>query len=529
MATLRRPAVVWSIAGSDSGAGAGIQADLRAFAAFGVHGCSAVAALTAQNSVAVKRIEAVSPEMLDAQLAALAEDMVPVAIKTGMLATSENVAVVARWVDRLRRQGPLALVVDPIRHASSGAVLARAELREALVQELLPRATLVKPNRAEAAWLAGLSGVPLAQDLPEIAGRLRGHGARAVVITGGDAHGPYAADWLDTPQARGWLFLPSRESATTHGTGCTWTASAAAALALGFCEADASVLAKMATTDAVEHGHRAGAGAGPACVAPGFASRPDLLPMLSPVSPEPVCPFRPLAYPAMGLYPIVDSAEWVERVLAAGVRTVQLRIKADDPRCAADPSFLPGQISRSVQAARAVDAQLFIDDHWQLAIAAGAYGVHLGQEDLQTADVGAVRAAGLRLGVSTHSYWEVCRAHALAPSYIACGPIHATITKEMPWWPQGNGNLAYWCDLLEEPVVAIAGMDEQRSTEAARCGAAGIAVLRGITQAQHPEAAIRRLSAVIDQGRAMPRRAAPSFARSTLEGPVPIQPETDDD
>ncbi|MBX9714959.1 MAG: bifunctional hydroxymethylpyrimidine kinase/phosphomethylpyrimidine kinase, partial [Burkholderiaceae bacterium] len=154
--------VVWSIAGSDSGAGAGLQADLRAFDTFEVHGCTAVAAITAQNSVGVTRVEPVAPDLLDAQLAALACDLPPRAIKTGLLGTPANVQCVAAWIDRLRRAAPVALVIDPVWRASTGADLASAALRQALLRELLPRATVITPNRAEAAWLLGLEPGALA-------------------------------------------------------------------------------------------------------------------------------------------------------------------------------------------------------------------------------------------------------------------------------------------------------------------------------------------------------------------------------
>ena len=124
--------VVWSIAGSDSGAGAGLQADLRAFDAFALHGCTAVAAITAQNSVGVERVEPVAADVLDAQLAALAADMPPSAVKTGLLGSAENVRCVAAWVDRLRRDRPVALVVDPVWRATTGADLAGSALRETL-------------------------------------------------------------------------------------------------------------------------------------------------------------------------------------------------------------------------------------------------------------------------------------------------------------------------------------------------------------------------------------------------------------
>jgi hydroxymethylpyrimidine kinase/phosphomethylpyrimidine kinase/thiamine-phosphate diphosphorylase len=255
-----------------------------------------------------------------------------------------------------------------------------------------------------------------------------------------------------------------------------------------------------------------GQGAGAVRPQRGFGLQAEAMPALhvrADVEPQ---AFAPLADPHMGLYAVVDSAAWVERVLAAGVRTVQLRIK-EGPR---DP--LGREVQRCVQAARQAQAQLFINDHWQLAIEHGAYGVHLGQEDLLTADMDAIRKAGLRIGLSTHSYWEVCRARAWAPSYIACGPIHATTTKDMPWRPQGPGNLAYWCRTLREPVVAIAGMDAQRSHEAVRCGAAGVAVLRGIVQADDPERVIDALQAAIAAARSAAPLPAPELPHSTFAG-----------
>ena len=509
--------VVWSIAGSDSGAGAGLQADLRAFDAFALHGCTAVAAITAQNSVGVERVEPVAADVLDAQLAALAADMPPSAVKTGLLGSAENVRCVAAWVDRLRRDRPVALVVDPVWRATTGADLASGALREALLRELLPRATVITPNRAEAAWLLGWDAVAMSSPaaVEQAGAALRALGPQAVVVTGGDAGGQRSLDWIDTPEATGWLALPRVATPHHHGSGCVFAASMAAALALDFCAADAAVIAKMSTTQALRSAIPAGRGAGAVRPQRGFGLQADAMPSLMARANLQPQAFAALADPHLGLYAVVDSAAWVERVLAAGVRTVQLRIKegAHDE--------LSREVLRSVQAARRVQAQLFVNDHWQLAIEHGAYGVHLGQEDLQTADLDALRSAGTRLGISSHCYWEVCRAHALRPSYIACGPIHATTTKDMPWWPQGAGNLAYWSNLLRTPVVAIAGMDEARSTEAVRCGAAGVAVLRGITQVGDPEAAITTLSAAVEQGRRWERLLPSALPRSTLEGPVP--------
>ncbi len=529
--------IVWSIAGSDSGGGAGVQADLKAFAAFGaVHGCTAVAAITAQNSVAVTRVESVSAELLDAQLAALAHDMPPQAIKTGLLGSVENIRVVCRWVDRLRSQGlAVALVVDPVLGATTGAGFADDAMVQAYVTELLPRATLVTPNTAEALRLLaasdrggkggvgdeGLGVEATAQALSHLA-----NPPLAVAITGGDTsqQNAMASDWLSSPQASGWLSLPRVATKHQHGTGCTFAATAAAALASGYCVADAVVLAKMATAHALRHGYAAGAGAGPVHAQADFAQHIKNLPALSPragtaqafrsggeAAVEPSAVFRALRDPALGVYAVVDSATWVRRVLAAGIRTVQLRIK--DPQ---DPT-LEAQIKESIAAANATPgAQLFINDHWALALQCGAYGVHLGQEDLDTVDLDALRRAGVRLGLSTHSYWEVCRAWALRPSYIACGPVFATRSKDMPWIPQGLDNLRYWAALLPVPVVGIAGIDARNVADVATTGVASAAVITAITGAVDPDLACQALMGEFARGQSLPRTTVPRVARPTL-------------
>lgn len=544
--SIQKP-VVWSVAGSDSGGGAGLQADLKALACWPVHGCTVVAAITAQNSVAVARVEAVAPDLLGAQLAALAADMPPAALKTGMLGSAANLRVLVGWIDRLRQTGPLAVVVDPVLRATTGADLASDELRQAYLSELLPRTSLLTPNRAEAAALLGWPALTTPAQVEAASQALRALGVAAVVITGGDAGTSITAtaadstishtshtesegtrtgdptsihhshDHLNSPHASGWLSLPRVATPHHHGSGCTFASSAAAALALGHVPADAVVLAKMATTQALVHGYAAGAGAGPVSPQPDFAQQLAHLPRMAlpgqgPLSASTLA-FPPLASLDLGLYAVVDSAAWVQRVLAAGVRTVQLRVK--DPL---QPD-LRQQVRASVAAARAAGAQLFINDHWALALEEGAYGVHLGQEDLASADLGALARAGVRLGISTHSVWEMCRTLALQPSYVACGPVHATASKDMPWLPQGNGNVAYWSQLLRVPVVAIAGMNAQRCTQAMAHGAAGVALISGITAAPDPEAAVAELLAAVALGQTQARAepiSPPALPRPTL-------------
>ena len=488
-ASSRRP-VVWTISGTDSGGGAGIHADIRALDAFGVHGACAVAAVTAQHSLAVTHIEPVSAAVLDAQLAALSEDMPPDAIKTGLLGSLENLRVVVAHVRRLRERSPdrrVPLIVDPVFGATTGAAFADDALRAAYRDELLPLATLATPNVAEARAL-----VPSSQLLgPEpLARAWRAFGVRAVVVTGGDsdrlaedelehlstarlasrlaeidARAAWAHDWLDAEhglRSRGWLASRRVETEHDHGTGCVFASSAAAALARGFVAADAVVLAKMATCEGLRHAYAAGGGAGPVAPRAGFASRLANLPVLNPLpDADSRFAFAPLPGDTRGLYAIVDSADWVARVLADGV--------------------------------------------------------HLGQDDLAGADIDALHHAGLLLGISTHSYWEVCRARALRPSYIACGPIHATTLKQMPWLPQGDANLAYWCALLRDTaVVAIGGMDAARARDAMRAGAWAVAVVGAITRSADPHAAIAQLQLAMASASHPAAAPVPPFARSTL-------------
>ena len=186
----------------------------------------------------------------------------------------------------------------------------------------------------------------------------------------------------------------------------------------------------------------------------------------------PPVPFR------LGLYPVVDSVQWIERLLDAGVRTLQLRIKdRHDEEVEAD-------VVAAIALGRRYNARLFINDYWRLAIKHQAYGVHLGQEDLQATDLNAIRAAGLRLGVSTHDDMEIDVALAARPSYIALGHVFPTQTKQMPSAPQGLEQLARHVERLADyPTVAIGGISLARAPAVIATGVGSIAVVSAITQA----------------------------------------------
>ncbi len=199
--------------------------------------------------------------------------------------------------------------------------------------------------------------------------------------------------------------------------------------------------------------------------------------------------FPPLIAP-IGFYPVVPTADWVQRLLVWGVRTIQLRAKAMDHSAEA----LQREVRAAVEAGRAVPgAQVFINDHWQLALGTGAYGVHLGQEDLDTADLKALRAAGIRLGLSTHTPAELARAHAVQPSYLAIGPIYPTTLKVMPYEPVGLERLKVWVPhAAPYPVVAIGGISLERLPGVMACGVDGVAVVSAVTLAADPQQAVMR-------------------------------------
>ena len=242
-----------TIAGSDSGGGAGIQADLKAFAAAGVHGLSAVVALTAQNTREVAAVHEVPPWFVRAQLDAVAGDIGIDAAKTGMLFSRSTIEAAADWLE----EHPLPLVVDPVMVASSGAKLLRDDAVETLVTRLFPLATVVTPNLQEAEVLAGSSG-----SRRELAERIHGLGAAAVVVTGG--HGDLPIDHLFDGERHVEIAVERHAAGATHGAGCTHSATLAAALARGSTLEEAAREAGRAASDAVRHGlTELGAGDGP--------------------------------------------------------------------------------------------------------------------------------------------------------------------------------------------------------------------------------------------------------------------------
>jgi hydroxymethylpyrimidine/phosphomethylpyrimidine kinase len=259
---------VLSIAGSDSGGGAGIQADLKAFAACGVHGMTAITAITAQNTTGVTAIHAIPPETLLAQVRAVAQDIGIDAVKVGMVGTEPTIDAVAQALDELPEQTPV--VLDPVLVAESGAILLEAAAQGALISLLLPRATVATPNLPEAATLTGLDG----PEPGELARAVLKLGPGAVVVTGG--HGPAVTDVFYDGERLVKIEGERYPDGAAHGSGCTHSAVLASALAWGWDPLAAARLARRLAAEAVRNGlAEFGAGAGPVDVLGLAGEEPD--------------------------------------------------------------------------------------------------------------------------------------------------------------------------------------------------------------------------------------------------------------
>ncbi|NDC61354.1 MAG: thiamine phosphate synthase [Betaproteobacteria bacterium] len=204
--------------------------------------------------------------------------------------------------------------------------------------------------------------------------------------------------------------------------------------------------------------------------------------------PFPPCPSQ------LGLYAVLPDAEWVSRLVDLGVPTVQLRFKSDDPRA------VHREVQAAVKAVQGSQSLLFINDHWQAAIDAGAYGVHLGQEDMQLAPLAHIHASGLRLGLSSHGYAEMLLAAQHGPSYLALGAVFPTTLKRMATAPQGLGRLNMYAKLMRHlPLVAIGGIDLHSLPAVMQCGVGSAAFVRAITASEDLATSVQQLQACMSR------------------------------
>ncbi len=489
--------ILWTIAASDSGGGAGIQADLKTFFDLGGHGCSVITALTAQNTQAVSHIEACSVESFSQQFDALACDLPPAAIKIGVIPNGEILELLIVKIAQLKKtcgnQRPF-IVFDPVLGASSGGNFSAADMSKKFTS-LYPLLDLITPNIPEAKTLSGQK-IENPQDIIAAAQTLQQQGAKAVLIKGG--HGEdnnLSQDFYSSQQQQFWMSHPRQANNNSHGSGCTLASAIASFVAQGKPIQDALVLSHAYIQQAIRLAQpltvRPDSGA---VVQAGWPLNFDDYPQISASAEQINLPaFAPCDSLALGLYPVVDSVEWLEKLLPLGIETIQLRVKN------IPAEQLDKMIEQAAELGRQYQARLFINDHWQLAIKHKAYGVHLGQEDLDTADLAAIREAGLRLGLSTHSEYEWARAATFKPSYLALGAVFPTDTKAAI--VIGEENLGRWAQTLRDhyPLVAIGGIKQHHFPQILATGVGSIALVTAITQAEDYRGATKKLLRAIQE------------------------------
>jgi len=560
MSTVKMPTppIVYTIAGSDSVGGAGIQADLHAIHSMNCHGCSAITCLTAQSSVGVSGVHAPDPSFLKQQLDTIYDDLPPRAIKIGMLGTRELTEVVGNFLKQVksRSNDKVWVVLDPVMISTSGSKLLEDDAIEAMIENIFPLADIITPNKFEAEALLKRE-LKTPGDVENGARDLLMLGCKAVLLKGGhtlieskassseeevpaeiQATLKYSQDYLLTAEeppaeederlcdgCRGvWLRTPRWDSENTHGTGCTLSSAIAAAVALGENERktaespkgslssiqiiDACCLAKAYVSSGIQRGVQLGKGPGPVAQT-GFPSTYQNFPCIAMDPASDFQDFRPMhsfqrspeskdGVPILGrILPIVDTIEWVERLSKTpGVTDIQLRIKDET-----DPDRIADRAQKCEEMCREHGVRLWINDHWRAAVKAGCFGVHVGQEDLvqcmKAGGLEELKKANIALGISTHSYGELAAALAVKPTYISLGPVFATSSKKVQFDPQGLDTVARWRKLIppEIPFVTIGGIGGVDAAMANReAGADCVAVIGAVTSAEDVPGTVAKLN-----------------------------------
>ncbi len=478
---------LWSIGGHDPNAAAGIEADLLVAHALDIKCRTLIATFTAQSDQKVSLSEAVPAEWLSAQWTTLSAQEQPAAIKLGLLHDREQLQFLR---DKLGAWPDVPVIADPVMASSSGHCFVDDDMMDSWRELLAPRVSLLTPNIPEAERLLGY---PLdhPSSIVRAAAELRSWGISAVLIKGGHSQDPHMAlDYFDDGQRPFWLH-GKKVAQNYRGTGCSLASAIASQLCKGLSLREALVTGHAFLQATLQ---RSAAAKAPYLR---YRDQPFALPGLNYANEIPAGSFPAIEGGTIGFYPIVPDLFWLKKLVGFGVPSIQLRIKDLTPD-ARRPAIL-----EAVSFCRSYPVRLFINDFWEDAAEAGAYGVHLGQEDLDllTEDHRQrLRSSGLRLGISTHSYEEASRAVALRPSYIALGPIFATSCKSMAFGPQGMERVKEWQHLCQGiPLVAIGGLGLEHAETLLAYGASGLSVITDILKAQDPESRTQSWLAVFQK------------------------------
>jgi len=472
--------IVWTIASSDCSGGAGIQADLITMNRLGVYGASILTGITVQNTRRFTHIEPVPLHVVADQFDTLMEDLPPVVIKTGMFGSAESLELISN----LLKHHDIRIVCDPVMKATLGATMLDAQIRQNLTHSLLPHTHFITPNIDEASSLTGIK-INNTDDMVKAAQWLIERGARNVLLKGGHLDGVNSTDYWTNGKRAAWLTSPRHTTPHSHGTGCTLSAAIASLLALGYSDLDAVILAKAYINQGLRLSGGIGQGRGPLYHGD-WPSCPDDLPVLLDTPEQTILPHFPTLDVALpDVYPIVDRAAWIERLAPGGVKLIQLRAKD------LTGEKLDAEVTQAIELGRRHTIRVIINDAWETALRLGAYGVHLGQDDLGGVDFTALHKAGLRLGISTHNAEEIARAKRFQPSYVAIGTLFPSPSKTFSHEALGLEKFSRLQGLCPRPVVAIGGITLERSPEVFNAGADIVSVISDITAAENPEQQMR--------------------------------------
>lgn len=479
-----------TIAGSDPSGGAGIQQDLKVFAALGVAGLSAITALTVQNSQGVLAVHPVPADVLFDQIEAILEDSRVRAVKIGMLGGAEQVRAVA---EALRRFQPPNVVLDPALASTGGVSLLDDAGKSALIRELLPLSDVITPNILELGELTGMR-VDFFGFRERAVRRLQEWGAKAVLVTGGHLK-RNPVDVLFLPAGGVRRYLEYRvDTPHIHGTGCFLSSAIAARLAVGANPERAVESAKRLVTEALGHPIVIGAGRGyPDAMRAKTALRELRLEQRK-------NPGHFLGPSESGLYVLTDSGdrshvEIVKAALEGGARAIQLREKRMPT---AELIALGKRVAAMVREARGL---MIVNDRVDVALACHADGVHLGPDDMPPADARRILGSDKLIGVSVGTVAEA-KPLARCASYFGVGAVFGSASKQDADAPVGIDRIREIKQAFpNHPIVAIGGIDAENIGEVAAAGADAAAVISAVVNAPDMAAATAELVRRFEEAR----------------------------
>ncbi|MCJ8314360.1 MAG: thiamine phosphate synthase [Saccharospirillaceae bacterium] len=462
---------VWTIAAQDSAGISGISADVRVFESFNCHVCQITTAVTAQSiddSVSIQKIDA---NIIKDQLNVLLKSHRPDAIKIGVLIDKSQVDVIVDFLAEHNLNIPI--VFDPVLSATSGLEFNVLTLND--LKPLLKFVTVFTPNTDELSILSN-GGTQAILDCA----------VKALYLKGGhtDLSVDYFVDQLITNNSPNLYFHNLKQNKKIRATGCSFSSLLAVYL-MDYPVNDAVTMANASLQKSIKTSEYKINGFN---ILKSFSKSIDLndYPDVSHCILKTQNKAFELCAP-LELYPVVDSVLWIKKLAQWGVKTLQIRIKDQTGE------ELENSIKQATLICKEHDIQFFVNDYWQLAIKYNAYGVHLGQEDIQVADIELIRKAGVKIGISTHGETEFCIAKSIKPSYIAIGAIFPTDTKEVQ--VVGLDNLSKWVEVLTPnyPLCAIGGIGFKNIKTVLDSQVGSVALVSAICSANEPQKATKSL------------------------------------